>query len=93
MKTLSVTEARRNLTRWLKQAGEGQDIGIVCGDKIVALRPVTVYSEDHALVEYGVTEAELTRFADKMDQEVAAEKKTGKLRRYSGNLLKDLRSA
>ena len=93
MKTLSVTNARQNLTRWLKQAVEGQDIGILCGDKIVALRPVNVYSEDYAMLEYGVTSPELGRFADRMDQEVAAEKKAGKLRRSSGNLLKDIQSA
>jgi len=90
MKTLTVTDARRNLTHWLKQASEGQDIGILCGDKVVALRPVEVFSEDYALVEYGVTDADLTRFADKIDNEVTEEKKRGRLRRYSGNLLKDI---
>ncbi len=60
------------------------------GDKIVALRPVEVYSEDYALAEYGVTTDDLTKFADKTDREVAADKKRGRLRRHLGNLEKDL---
>ena len=34
MKTLTATEARKNLTRWLKAAKGGQDIGIVYGADI-----------------------------------------------------------
>ncbi len=90
MKTLSVTQARRNLTSLLKEAAEGKDIGILCGNQIVALRPVTVYSEDAALREYEVTREELAKFAVRTDKEIADNKKRGKLRRYSGDLEKDL---
>jgi hypothetical protein len=44
----------------------GEDIGIVSGDQIVALRPVTVSSDDYAWREYGVTPAELARFEKRM---------------------------
>ena len=91
MKTLTVTDARRKLSHWLKQAAAGQDIGIVCGDKIVALRPVAVYSEDYALLEYGVTREQLDKFAGQMDAEIAADKKRGRLHRFSVNLRKDLK--
>jgi antitoxin (DNA-binding transcriptional repressor) of toxin-antitoxin stability system len=90
MKTLSVTEARRNLTALLKEAAAGKDIGILCGNQIVALRPVTVHSDDAVLREYDVTREELDRFAERMDKEVASDKKHGRLKRYSGNLENDL---
>lgn len=90
MKTLSVTDARQNLTRWLQAAMRGEDVGILCGSQVVALRPVQVYSEDYALQEYGVTKQELTRAAKRLDAELTADKKRGRLRRYSGNLEHDL---
>ena len=61
MKTLTASEARQNLGSWLARALKGEDIGIVCEGKIVALRPVDVYSEDYALIEYGLTDRELKR--------------------------------
>jgi len=91
MKTLSVTDARQNLTRWLQAAMKGEDVGILCGNQVVALRPVRVYSEDYALQEYGLTKKELIRAAKRMDSELTADKRRGRLRRYSGNLESDLR--
>ena len=61
MKTLSATEARQNIGSWLSRALQGEDIGIVWEGRIVALRPVNVYSEDSALLEYGLTPKELKR--------------------------------
>ena len=91
MKTLSVTDARQNLTRWLQAAMKGEDVGILCGNQVVALRPVRVYSEDYALQEYGLTKKKLNRAAKRMDSELTADKRRGRLRRYSGNLESDLR--
>ena len=90
MKTLSVTDARQNLTRWLQAAMKGEDVGILCGNRVVALRPVQVYSEDYALQEYGLTKKELNRAVKRMDAELATDKKQGRLCRYSGNLDRDL---
>ena len=52
MKTLSATKARQNLGEWIDRAIRGEDIGIVhsASGKIVALRPVEVYSEDYAWI-------------------------------------------
>ena len=61
MKTLTATEARQNLGTWLSRALKGEDIGIVCEGKIIALRPVNIYSEDYALIEYGLSADELRR--------------------------------
>jgi antitoxin (DNA-binding transcriptional repressor) of toxin-antitoxin stability system len=90
MRTLSPTQARVNLTSLLKRAANGEDIGILHGDKVIALRPVTVHADDYALREYGVTEKELNRFVKRTDREIARQRKRGKLKRYSGNLETDL---
>ena len=51
MKTLTVTEARKNLSGWLRRAKAGEDIGIIEGNRIIALRPVEVTSLDRIQVE------------------------------------------
>jgi antitoxin (DNA-binding transcriptional repressor) of toxin-antitoxin stability system len=90
MTTLTITKARANLSALLEKAKRGEDIGIMAGDQIVALRPVTVSSDDYAWREYGVTPAELKRFEERMNAEIAVERKRGKVKRFSGNLEKDL---
>jgi len=55
MKTLTITEAKKNLGRWLAAAAQGDDIGIVSGADIIALRKVEVESTDYAQREYGAT--------------------------------------
>jgi antitoxin (DNA-binding transcriptional repressor) of toxin-antitoxin stability system len=46
MKTITITEAKRSLGRYLKQAAAGQDIGIVSGADIISLRKVEVIPAD-----------------------------------------------
>ena len=86
MTTLSPTKARANLTKWLKRASAGEDIGSLCGDKVIALRPVRVFAEDsdYAKREYGATEAELDRFVKATDAEVKRDRKAGRMARYQG---------
>jgi len=55
MKTLTITDAKKNLGRWLAAAAQGEDIGIICGAEIVALRKVEVESVDYAQREYGAS--------------------------------------
>ena len=55
MTTITVTEARKNLSGWLRRAGAGEEIGIIDGDKIIALRPVTVTAVDFEEVPVDVT--------------------------------------
>lgn len=64
MKTLSITEARANLSAVLERAKKGEDIGILSGNKIVQLKPVEVVSwEDSYLYqEYGVGPDEWEKF-------------------------------
>jgi antitoxin (DNA-binding transcriptional repressor) of toxin-antitoxin stability system len=90
MTTLSPTQARVNLSSLLKRAANGEDIGILHGDKIIALRPVAVHADDYALREYDVTEQELDRFVKRTDRQITQERKAGKIKKYSGNLEADL---
>ncbi|MEI9961009.1 MAG: hypothetical protein WDM76_07700 [Limisphaerales bacterium] len=90
MTTLTITKARANLSTLLEKAKKGEDIGIMSGDQIVALRPVTVSSDDYAWREYGVTPDEMERFEKRMEREIRGERKSGRLKRFSGNLEKDL---
>jgi antitoxin (DNA-binding transcriptional repressor) of toxin-antitoxin stability system len=90
MTTLSPTQARTNLSALLKRAAKGEDIGILHGDQVIALRPVTVHSDDYALREYGVTEKDLDRFVKRMDAQIARERKAGTIKRYTGDLEADI---
>jgi len=88
MTTLSPTKARANLTHWLKKASAGEDIGILCGDKVIALRPVRVFSEDseYAKREYGVTDAELKAFVKRADAELKRDRRAGRVTKHKGDL-------
>ena len=65
MKTLSPTEARANMTRWLDQAIAGESIGITHRGRIIKLQPVRI-TEDWAPEEYGLTSGELDRAAESL---------------------------
>jgi antitoxin (DNA-binding transcriptional repressor) of toxin-antitoxin stability system len=79
MKTLTITNAKKNLSKWLQAAARGEDIGIVSGADVIALRKVEVESTDYARHEYGVTHEELDRFEARLDADYARLKKQGKL--------------
>jgi len=79
MKTLTITTAKKNLGQWLAAAARGEDIGIVAGADIIALRKVEVESMDYAQREYGATSAELDRFEKAVDERFRRERKAGRL--------------
>jgi antitoxin (DNA-binding transcriptional repressor) of toxin-antitoxin stability system len=79
MKTLTITDAKKNLSRWLDAAARGEDIGIIRGADIIALRKVEVESTDYAQREYGVTPQELARFEKETEKEYLRLKRSGKL--------------
>ena len=86
MTTLSSTKARSNLTAWLKKAAAGEDIGILFGDKVIALRPVEVESTDYAWTEYGLTKKEMARIAKNLHAKTQKQIKAGKFREYHGDI-------
>ncbi len=79
MKTLTITDAKKNLGQWLKAAAAGDDVGIISGGDIIALRKVEVESTDYALREYGVTQAELEAFDKAALKRYRKMKRSGKL--------------
>lgn len=79
MKTLTITDAKKNLGKWLQAAARGEDIGIVSGANVIALRKVEVESADYAHREYGVTQEELDRLEARLDADYERLKKQGKL--------------
>jgi len=79
MKTLTITDAKKNLGRWLAAAARGEDIGIVCGADIVALRKVNVESTDYAQREYNATPAQVTALEKATDQRYLRLRRSKKL--------------
>ena len=73
---MTATQARQSLGTILSRVLQGEDIGIVHSGsgKIIALRPVEVYSEDYALMEYGLTENELERAIHNITKQAKREK-------------------
>jgi hypothetical protein len=86
MTTLSPTKAGSNLTAWLKKAAAGEEIGIRYGKKVIALRPVDDEDTSYAEKEYGVTKAELKRFAKGMNTQIKKDIKEGNFREYRGDI-------
>ena len=79
MKTLTITDAKKNLGRWLAAAAKGEDIGIICGADVIALRKVNVESTDYAQREYAVTPEQVAILEVATDKRYRRLKKTGKL--------------
>ncbi len=69
MKTLTITDAKKNLGQWLMAAARGEDVGIISGADIIALRKVDVESTDYALREYGLTQAESATLEERVEKD------------------------
>jgi antitoxin (DNA-binding transcriptional repressor) of toxin-antitoxin stability system len=78
MKTLTITDAKKNLGRWLDAAARGEDVGIICGAHVIALRKVEVESTDYAQ-RYGATPEQLARFEKATEKEYQRLKRSGQL--------------
>ncbi|HZK79456.1 MAG TPA: hypothetical protein VFC46_00275 [Humisphaera sp.] len=86
MKTLSITEGRRDLGAWLKRALSGEDVGFLVDGRVVALRPVTVHSEDYVLHEYGVSQKQAERAFKAVKADVKAARLSGRAKPFTGKL-------
>jgi hypothetical protein len=84
MKTLTITEGRGRLGYWLKKAVQGDDIGFMFEGKVVALRPVEVYSSDYALQEYGLSEREMVLAERKIGADVKSARARGDVTPFTG---------
>ena len=90
MKTLTITDAKKNLGRWLAAAAKGEDIGIVCGADVIALRKVNVESTDYAQRQYGVTAEQVGIVAEATEQRYRKQKRAGKLATVSADQLRKM---
>jgi antitoxin (DNA-binding transcriptional repressor) of toxin-antitoxin stability system len=86
MTTLTITDAKKNLGKWLTAAVRGEDIGILAGATVVALRPVEVEATDYAWREYGVTPAELDAFIKADNARIDKMRREGKFITLPNNL-------
>lgn len=90
MKTLTITDAKKNLSRWLDAAARGQDIGIICGADIIALRKVEVESTDYGQREYGATPEQVAALDKATDRRYRRLKRSGKLVTVSADQLRKM---
>jgi antitoxin (DNA-binding transcriptional repressor) of toxin-antitoxin stability system len=79
MKTLTITDARKNLSRWLDAAARGEDIGIIRGADIIALRKVEINSTDYAQREYGAAPEQIAALEEATEKRYHRLKRSGKL--------------
>jgi antitoxin (DNA-binding transcriptional repressor) of toxin-antitoxin stability system len=79
MQTLTVTQARKNLSKWLRRATDGEEIGIVNGADIIALRPVVVTAADYMETEYQMTTGDADAAAARVLAKAAKERRDGHL--------------
>ncbi|MFY9824253.1 MAG: hypothetical protein WAM82_22955 [Thermoanaerobaculia bacterium] len=80
MKTLTFTEARKNLSHWLAAAAGGDDVGIILGANVIALRKVEVESTDFAQREYGATPEQVAALQEAVDDRYRRLRRSGKLK-------------
>jgi antitoxin (DNA-binding transcriptional repressor) of toxin-antitoxin stability system len=90
MKTLTITEAKKNLSRWLAATAQGEDVGIVCGADIIALRKIEVESTDYAQREYAATSEQITALDKATDKRYRKLKRSGKLVTVSAQQLRKM---
>ena len=79
MKTLTITDAKKKLGHWLTAAAQGEDIGIICGADIIALRKVEVEATDYVQREYGITSEQVSALNEATDRRYRQLGRSGKL--------------
>jgi antitoxin (DNA-binding transcriptional repressor) of toxin-antitoxin stability system len=103
MTTLTITDAKKNLGKWLSAAVRGEDVGIISGAAIVALKPVKVriahpveireIDYEYARKEYGVTKTELDRFKKRSEADYQKAKREGAFIRIENPTLEKIEEA
>lgn len=86
MITLSVTSARKNLGSWVQKAVEGEEVGILMGNHVVALRPVEVVSKEYAEREYQLAPDDLVVIAGKLHEKAKKAGTRNRARNFTGDL-------
>jgi antitoxin (DNA-binding transcriptional repressor) of toxin-antitoxin stability system len=85
MKTLTVTTARQNLGHWLKLAAKGEDVGVIIGADIIALRKVPVQAADYAYEQYGLTPTQVQEAEQRIDAQIKRERRAKTIKEFKGD--------
>jgi hypothetical protein len=85
MKTLTVTTARQNLGHWLKLAAKGEDVGVIIGADVIALRKVLVQAADYAYEEYGLTPTQVQEAEQRIDAQIKRERRAKTIKEFKGD--------
>ena len=103
MKTLTITEAKKNLGKWLNAAVKGEDVGIITGAAIVALQPIEVrpatatdkmpIDYEYLRTEYGMTKEDMERASVALDARAKKSRKIGKFVTIENPTLEELEKA
>ena len=86
MITLSITNARKNLGSWVKKAANGEQIAILAGNHVVALRPVEVVPKEYAEQEYLLSQDEIRVVAGNLQKKAREAIKAGASRKFAGDI-------
>jgi len=86
MITLSITTARKNLGSWVKKAANGEQVAILVGNHVVALRPVEVVPKDYAEREYQLSQEEVRSIATNLRKRAKANTQVGLSRKFTGDI-------
>jgi len=86
MITLSITNARKNLGSWVKKAANGEQVAILVGNHVVALRPVEVVPKDYAEREYLLSQEEVRTVAANLHEKAKAAREEGRSRKFTGDI-------
>ncbi|MCK9589069.1 MAG: hypothetical protein WC076_10855 [Terrimicrobiaceae bacterium] len=86
MVTLSVTNARKNLGSWVKKAVNGEDVAILLGDHVVALRPVEVVPKEYAEREYQLASDEVRAISKNLHKKAKKARREGRSREFTGDI-------
>ena len=86
MRTLTITQARKNLGQLCSEAGRGQIVGIISGHQIFQLKPVQVVAWDDTYVakEYGVSATEMDAIVARAEADISRKEKRGAYTRFKG---------
>jgi len=86
MITLSITNARKNLGSWVKRAARGEQVAILVGNHVVALRPVEVVPKDYAEREYQLSQEEVCSIATNLQTRAKTDRQAGLSRNFTGDI-------
>jgi len=85
MKTLTITDARQNLGHWLKLAANGEEVGVIVGSDIIALRKVNIQATDYAYQEYGLSPQQVQEAEERIDAVVKAGRRAKTVKEFKGD--------